>query len=99
MDYRKQLLTCRPEQRDEVKGKIEAQEDFKSCVDQVREDEERINKLKAFFQREKSKEILMDVILDTNDERLENKLIARIKHFEKLKRDFFKDPHKTLKSL
>jgi hypothetical protein len=99
MDYKKKLLSCKPEERDTIKGKIEAVDDFIGCVNQIADSDEKINKLKAFFIREASDEILMQRILETTDYRLENKLIARIRHFNSMKKRFLADPHKMLKSL
>lgn len=92
--YNKLLKAKTIEDRDVWKGRIEAEEDFKSIIDAVVVSTEKINELKAYFAREDSKRILVGRMLETTDERLENKIIARVEHFEKLKKAFLKNPQK-----
>lgn len=78
------------EERDKLKGKIEAQEDYDSIVNSVPDGPEKHNKLKAFFLQEDSSNQLLGMILKETNERVENKIIARVKHFEALKKKFLK---------
>lgn len=78
------------EERDKLKGKIEAQEDYDSIVNSVPDGPEKHNKLKAFFLQEDSSNQLLGMLLRETNERIENKIISRVKHFEALKKKFLK---------
>lgn len=86
----KLLKKMSTEERDKLKGKIEAQEDYDSIVNSVPDGPEKHNKLKAFFLQEDSSNQLLGMILKETNERVENKIIARVKHFEALKKKFLK---------
>lgn len=86
----KLLKKMSTEERDKLKGKIEAQEDYDSIVNSVPDGPEKHNKLKAFFIKEDSSNQLLGLLLKETNERVENKIIARVKHFEALKKKFLK---------
>lgn len=78
------------EERDKLKGKIEAKEDFDSILKAYPDGPEKYNTLKAFFLQEDSSNQLLGIILNETNERIENKIIARVKHFESLKKKYLK---------
>lgn len=78
------------EERDKLKGKIEAQEDFDTIVKSVPDGPEKYNKLKAFFLQEDISNQMLGALLNETNERIENKIIARVKHFESLKKKYLK---------
>lgn len=78
------------EERDKLKGKIEAQEDFDTIIHSVPDGPEKGNKLKAFFLQEDISNQMLGLLLNETNERIENKIIARVKHFEALKKKFLK---------
>lgn len=78
------------EERDKLKGKIEAQEDFDTIVKSVPDGPEKHNKLKAFFLQEDISNQMLGALLNETNERIENKIIARVKHFESLKKKYLK---------
>lgn len=78
------------EERDKLKGKIEAQEDYDSIINAYEDGPEKHNKLKAFFLQEDSSNQILGMLLKETNERVENKLISRVKHFEALKKKFLK---------
>lgn len=86
---RNKLLNSRlsPQERDVLKGKIEAREDFAS----VRKFHETLEATKVYLETEESFLTLTTRLLGENDERAETKIIARIKEFERLKKKFFKE--------
>lgn len=86
----KLLKKMSTEERDKLKGKIEAQEDYDSIVNSVPDGPEKHNKLKAFFLQEDSSNQLLGMLLRETNERIENKIISRVKHFEALKKKFLK---------
>lgn len=86
----KLLKKMSPEERDKLKGKIEAQEDFDSILEAYPDGPEKHNTLKAFFLQEDSSNQLLGSLLNETNERVENKIIARVKHFETLKKRFLK---------
>lgn len=75
------------EQRDVLKGKILAREDFETCINYHATVDDR----KEFLLNEDSFHILTDALIKENNEREETKIIARIKEFEKLKKQYLKE--------
>ena len=94
---RKLLLKAKnTEERDQVKGKIDAREHMDWLVQSSRI-EDKASEMKEYLLRADLFGKWTDELMETTDERLENRIIARVKEWERIKRQFLKDPHKFLK--
>ena len=81
------LHKCKPEERDQVKGEYLAEIDFLGIMKQLQE----TVKIVKFLEAENSEATLLRSILDENDSRVENRVLARIKRFNTLKKQYLKE--------
>lgn len=81
------LSKCKPEERDQTKGEYLAEIDFLGIMKQLQE----TVKIVKFLEGENSEATLLRSILDESDYRVENKVLARIKRFNTLKKQYLKE--------
>lgn len=81
------LNKCTPEERDQVKGDYLAEIDFLGIIKQLKE----TGKVVKFLEAENSEATLLRSLLDENEPRIEDRVLARIKRFKSLKKQYLKE--------
>lgn len=84
------------EDRDILKGKIEAREYMDWLVNGSGADDQ-VNVIKAYLIRTDFFRKWTDELIETDNEREEIRIIERINEWERIKKRFLKDPNKFLK--
>lgn len=81
------LNKCKPDERDQIKGEYLAEIDFLGIMKQLKE----TVKIVKFLETENSEATLLRTLLDENEYRVENRVLARIKRFNTLKKQYLKE--------